>query len=68
VVSILTINYGVVGAVSADANAGHPSDIAYKAFTQLKLPKSMVSILTTTKSRYHELCCGCSHALSGKYH
>jgi hypothetical protein len=27
----------------------------YTAFTQLKLPKSMVSILTSSKLRYHEL-------------
>ena len=31
-----------LGAVSVDANAGHPNDIAYTAFKQLKLPKSMV--------------------------
>ena len=59
---ILTINYGVLGAVSVDANASHPNDVVYTAFTELKLPKSMVSILTSSKSRYHELCCGGSHA------
>ena len=61
-VSILTINYGVLEAVSIDANARHLNDVAYTALTQLKLPKSMVSILTNSKSLYHELCCGGSHA------
>jgi hypothetical protein len=62
VVTILTINYGVPGAVSIDANARHLNDVAYTAFTHIKVPKSMVSILTSSKSRYHELCfCG-SHA------
>jgi hypothetical protein len=32
VVSILIINYGVLGAVSIDANAGH-HDVAHTAFT-----------------------------------
>jgi hypothetical protein len=57
-----------LGAVSVDAKAGHPNDIGYTVFTQLKLPKSMVIILTSSKSRYHQLLCGGSHALSGKYH
>ena len=61
-VCIITFNYAVLEAVSVVANAGHPSDVAYTGFTQLKLPKSMVSILTSSKSRYHELCCGGSHA------
>jgi hypothetical protein len=34
VVSILTINYGVLGAVSIDANAGRPNEVAYTAFTR----------------------------------
>jgi hypothetical protein len=51
VVSILTINYGVLGAVSADANACHPNDVAYTAFTYIKLSKSMVSVFTSSKLR-----------------
>jgi hypothetical protein len=31
-----------LGAVSVDAYAGHPNDIAYPDFKQLMLPKSMV--------------------------
>jgi hypothetical protein len=60
-VSILTINYGVIGEVSIDVNARRPTTV-YTAFTQLKLTKSMVSILTSPKLRYHELCCGGSYA------
>jgi hypothetical protein len=37
-VSILTINYGVLGAVIVDANVD-PNDVAYTAFTLIKVPK-----------------------------
>jgi hypothetical protein len=62
VVSILTINYGVLGAVSVDANAGHPNDVAHTTFTHIKVRKSLVSILSSSKFSYHELVCGGSHA------
>jgi hypothetical protein len=60
--NILTINYGVLGAVSIDANTCHPNDVVYTAFTQLKLPKSMVSIPTSSKLRFHTLLCGGNYA------
>ena len=58
----ITLIMEYLGAVTVDANACHPNDVAYTAFIQLKLSKSMVSILTSSESLYHEVCCGGTHA------
>ena len=67
-VSILTINYGVLGAVSIHATAVHPNDVAYTAFTQLKLTKSLVRILTSSKSFFLNMnCVALASIRGGKY-
>ena len=52
-VSILTTNYGALGAEIIDANVGHLNDVTYKAFTHITVTKSLVTILTISKSLYH---------------